>query len=751
MIDPNAYLAHSAPKGRSSGQLFAEHVQGVVEDATANAAAVLRHAAAPPDGFLHAVRMGAYFHDLGKLDPDIQKAFRQGRSASLTWDHIDAGCAHLVASGNRPGAFLVRAHHAPGLPRYQDHFNRDDLGAKLRGRRTDLELPNEKQVARTDGKLDGYLSLHAALLGKIEVPPVKEFHGLALRLALSCLVDADHTDTAAFDRGEPLPDPPAPRWPERLASLEAYVARKSTEAKGDPARNRLRSDFFNACRASPVDAPIVACEGSVGIGKTTGIAAYLLQVASRKELRRLILVAPFTNIVSQTAAVLREALTLPGEDPDDVVIEHHHRADFSARASRDLAASWQAPIIVTTAVQFFETLAACDPGSLRKLHRVPGSAICIDEAHAALPVALWWQNWAWVRELAEKWGCRFVLASGSLARFWEKKEVVEEVCTTIPQLMPDTLAHLANAAERRRVRFVQAGDLSSVKALVDRVGNEPGPRLVILNTVQSAAVVARAMQQAGLDTLHLSTALCPRDRAVSLDKVKGRLDMGIEEWVLVATSCVEAGVDISFRTGFRERFSTSSLLQVAGRVNRHGEFNAVGGGHVVDFAIPAGDGILRHPAAAGSAPVLRKLLCRGSFDQIDRLPADLVTQAMEQELRENPTTLKGSADALVKAERSYDYPAVAQYGRVIAADTRLVVVDKELLGKLENFEKVNFRDLLDGSVQMWANKIFLNRLQEIRTRPGIYQWHYAYDPEIFGYMKGVLDHLDIEMTGACFL
>jgi len=113
--------------------------------------------------------------------------------------------------------------------------------------------------------------------------------------------------------------------------------------------------------------------------------------------------------------------------------------------------------------------------------------------------------------------------------------------------------------ERHRIRFIQAerGRVLTVQELIDLVKSEAGPRLVILNTVQNAAVVAKTMRESGLDVLHLSTALTPHDREVILEQIERRLQQkSSQDWSLVATSCVEAGVDLSFRCAFRERFST---------------------------------------------------------------------------------------------------------------------------------------------------------------------------------------------------
>jgi CRISPR-associated endonuclease/helicase Cas3 len=569
----------------------------------------------------------------------------------------------------------------------------------------------------------------------MKLEPAPEVHGLTLRLALSCLVDADHTDAARFDTGREPTEPIAPRWEERLAALDRYVAALRSEP-GE--RDANRRAFYEACRYSTVNAAMVSCEGPVGLGKTTAVTAYLLRVAAdaMPELRRLFVIAPYTNIITQTVERLRAALTLPGERPEDVVAEHHHRADFQNIADRDLAALWRAPIVVTTAVQFFETLASNEPGRLRKLHELPGSVVFVDEAHAALPTPLWPQNWRWLSELADFWSCRFVFASGSQARFWERERIVGDAKRSLPELMGADLRERVLRAETRRIRYSSLGNIANVDQLIDGVLSQPGPRVLILNTVQSAAVVARRMADHGLDTIHLSTALCPRDRDLILKHVEARLRRpGDLDWTLVATSCVEAGVDLSFRTGFRERFSTASLVQVGGRVNRHGEFDRDAGGAVWDFSLDSGAGIVKHPVAKASAPVLEKQMEEGRFqaDVVDA--AELVTSAMVTELRK--TGVNG-ADPLVAAERARDYPRVAELGRVIRDDTRLVVVDRALRDRIVAREAVDFLSLVRGSVQVWAVKLGTLGVDPIPGRRDLFWWPHAYDPAFLGYMAGVL-------------
>jgi CRISPR-associated endonuclease/helicase Cas3 len=462
----------------------------------------------------------------------------------------------------------------------------------------------------------------------------------------------------------------------------------------------------------------------------------------------LIIVAPYTNILTQTAERLRKALVLPGEDADQVIVEHHHRADFSSRDDRELAVLWRAPIVLTTAVSFFETLAGCDSSTLRKLHAVPGSAVFLDEAHAALPAKLWPQNWSWLTELANGWGCRFVFASGSLVRFWENPDIIREPIR-LPELLPPAQAVEVFAAEQHRVRYAKAGDgrVMKVSQLIDEVQEQQGPRLVILNTVQNAAIVADAMRQRCLDVLHLSTALTPYDRATILRRVERKLRFArTADWVLVATSCVEAGVDLSFRCAFRERFATASIIQVGGRVNRHGEYNVDGGGIVFDFAL-ADRLITQHPAANVSAEVLRRLMDEGTLNDAMN-PADVVTYAMVLELR----NLGGlSSDQLVKAESEQNYPEVQRLGQVINENTRFVVVDPKVKELLRMHIPISFKMLLEGSVQIWGTKIDKLGLQPLhspeRSLREIFEWNYDYDPDFLGYMQGLLSSSRFESEG----
>jgi CRISPR-associated endonuclease/helicase Cas3 len=551
-------------------------------------------------------------------------------------------------------------------------------------------------------------------------------------------VDADHTDTARHYGEQPGLNPAERRWAERLAALDRYVG--NLGGNSGP-RDALRSEIYAACRAASPDHLIWACDSPVGSGKTTAIMAYLLQAAVSRGLRHVFVVLPYTNIVQQSVEVYRRALVLPGEDPEKVVAAHHHQAEFRSVDLRFLTTLWDAPIIVTTAVQFFETLGANRTPRLRKLHQLPGSAVFVDEAHAAMPIHLWPFMWEQIKSLVGNWSCRVVLGSGSLAKFWENPRILGEGKTeTIPAMVPEHLRSASSIFERSRVAYRSRSGALSLTELCDWIQEGSGPRLVVLNTVQSAAVVANELRNRGVVTLHLSTALAPIHRKAILRLIRRRLTTNPHlDWVLVATSCVEAGVDFSFAAAFRERCRATSLVQIGGRVNRHGERWE---GVVWDFIV--NDPLLNlHPDFRHTREVVEDIFRKGMWD---RDLTELMTYALEEEFKRQSGEQR-IAD-LFRREAVGSYPGVAELTRLISSDTRLVVVDRRLIAAITAGERVDHRELMEHSVQLWSSRIRKLALNPIGFgNDELYAWGYKYDPKFLGIMAGVLTMNEIDRDG----
>lgn len=736
------WLAHSA-KGSCPAQTYGDHIGRAMLkacDAACEASLGLPHS----DLFVETVSLGTEFHDLGKLDDDNQAVLTSPTGKALPREHVDAGTKHLFGLGTDTSRFagmLAYAHHR-GLPDVSEQKARG--ATAWRGDEKGGRFDPTAVIVRTSAHLGDYLYRHHEALARTPAQPCAiPFKPVALdlRMALGCLVDADHGDTARHYGAPPI-DAPLLQAEARLAALDSYVASLKS---GDSAREKARGDnrraHYDACRVADTAATLVECDSPVGSGKTTAVMAHLLCAAQVKNLRRVFVVQPFTNIIDQSVKTYREALVLTDEPADQVVAAHHHKTDFNDPLTRALTTRWHAPVVVTTAVQFFETLASNHPASLRKLHQVARSAIFIDEAHAALPAHLWPLAWQWLRRLADHWGCHIVMASGSLARFWTLNEFYPRLKDAqppeirLPPLVDNELRAQLGDGEAHRIAYRQHPGALDLAALLDFLVALPGPSIAVFNTVQTAAVVARALaEQSGRGKVeHLSTALTPLDREKTLVRVKARLaDKHDQDWMLVATSLIEAGVDLSFRSGVREAASLSSLLQLGGRVNRHNEYEEAA---VWSVTLRQGAGIRQHPAMRASVSALGKLFKR------DRVTPDACTEALKIEVGEqgNPELV----NALFESESAKQFASVADNFKVIASDTVTVLMPGSFLDAIQNGVRPDWKSLQSHCVQIWANKKVDFGLAPIDAYPGLFAWNLAYD-DFIGYMAGALDVLAVK-------
>lgn len=713
-------LAHSARKNYPP-QTYEAHVRGVCERAGKYAAEAECYSV-KANGILSAiVRDSALLHDLGKLEERNQSVLREQsrRRRHLPVDHTDAGSAALQKMGSGCAAMLVYSHHQ-GLP---------DLSTEFAARGCSIFRNGNAAVrAETDAALPALLRQHEALFPRKPNKEVQAYDGdpaVFLRMALSCLADADHGDTAAAF-GQTEKAMPELRPQERLAALDHYVSKFGETDE----RSSLRRELYQSCRSAEAHSGFSVCGSPVGSGKTTAVMAHLLEQACKRNARRIFVVLPYTSIIRQSVDIYRKALVLPGETPEDVVAELHSRADFEDIETRYLTALWRAPIVVTTAVAFFETLSSHNPAALRRLHELPGSLIFVDEAHSALPIRLLPLAWHWMNVLADEWSCYWVLASGSLVRYWELQPLsgLSMPQPEIAELVRPDLQRELSRYESSRITFRWREKPIGRKELPKWVQEAPGPRLLILNTVQSAAVIAADMAAEFGQTHveHLSTALTPEDRGNTIDRIRRRLaDPDDADWTLVATSCVEAGVDFSFRTGFREISSLLSLLQAAGRVNRHGRnTEAV----MWSFSLQDDSMLPKNPALDVSAAVLRSYFQK-------RLPItpELSTRSMQDELARDDSCMSAICD-FAELEAAQQFRTLAQKFRVIDQKTVLAVPDDSMASAIAE-GRASWQELQRHAVSVRKEKIVLWHLREIAD--GIYQWTLGYD-SFLGYMHGVL-------------
>ena len=430
-----------------------------------------------------------------------------------------------------------------------------------------------------------------------------------------------------------------------------------------------------------------------GGGKTLSSLAFALRHAVRHGLARIVYVIPFTSIVEQTAAVFRDALG--GGDDADFVIEHHGAFDedrVGEREARDklrlAMENWDAPIVVTTAVQFFESLFANRPSRCRKLHNIANGVVILDEAQT-LPLQLLRPCVAALDELARNWRTSVVLCTATQPALAED-DGFSGGFRGVREIAPNPKG-LRRRLERTRVRHRGAVDDAELAA---RLRESPGA-LCIVNTRRHARELYESIEDSE-GAAHLSTCMCARHRRDVLDAVRARLRDG-EPVRLVATSLIEAGVDIDFPVVWRAEAGLESIVQAAGRCNREGRLEA---GDVYVFAPAGADGAKppRLPEVEQRADVARGVLRRHddplSLDAIDDYfrnlywikDAELDAKGILREIADRGDTFDFPFEKVAREFRMIETamaPVIVPY-RGVSGDDRAV---DRLLGELERVER----------------------------------------------------------------
>lgn len=500
----------------------------------------------------HAYRTGL-LHDIGKYAPDVQRRMADPEHVRKV-NHTSAGAIEAQRMRDLYAAFAIAGHHG-GL---------SDLGART-------SLPS-------DGTLQGKLKYrpqdYSAYRGEIAPDPSAAppawigMDALAgsfyTRMLFSCLVDADFLDTEAFMQGDALRREGGDSMRALLGKLDAYVA-PWFPPRGEI--NAKRCEILNRCRemgAGPKG--LYTLTVPTGGGKTVSSLAFALRHAAEHGCARVIYVVPYMSIIEQNAAKFAQIL---GEEN---VLEHHSGVEYDEDDLDDTAAlramqkrlateNWDAPVVVTTAVQFFESLYAAKTSKCRKLHSMANSVIVLDEAQM-LPLDDLSPCVYAVAELVRHYGATAVLCTATQPAL-DGLFRVHAPGLRITEIMeqPQELYQFF-----RRVTFRQEDTLDE-EALTAALAGERQV-LCIVNTRKRAQNVYDGLPAEG--RFHLSTLMTPNDRKAVIRQIRERLAQG-EPCRVVSTSLIEAGVDVDFPTVWREETGLDAILQAAGRCNREGK------------------------------------------------------------------------------------------------------------------------------------------------------------------------------------
>jgi CRISPR-associated endonuclease/helicase Cas3 len=555
------YYAHSgALEDLSDGQTLFDHLSMVSEIAGQNAQWFGAEELATYAGLLH---------DLGKYCPEFLKRLQGGK---IRVDHATTGALVAVERWQQMGkliAYCIAGHHAGLANGIDEGQQRSTLDERLK-LRPGKDIPHLDPVWQQELKLPANLTLPALKTHKI-------WPGFQLafftRMIFSCLIDADRKDTNNFYRRLEGDENVEPSYPTLPALRERFDAKlediQHTLATRPPQNiNQLRQRILDHSREQAQLRPgLFSLTVPTGGGKTYTSMAFALDHAIAHQLRRIIYVIPFTSIIEQNAKVFKEAF----DDLADAVLEHHSAFDDTklpnnnARDTLKLAMeSWDAPVIVTTAVQFFESLFADRPSQCRKLHNIAGSVIILDEAQT-LPLKLLRPIMAAIDELALNYRCSIVLCTATQPAL-KKAEGFVNGFEDVREISPDPLALFT---ELERVTVKNIGEQTDEQLLSHL--EEKEQVLIIVNNRRHARSLYDSMKALKLDgATHLSTLMCAKHRSQILEKVNKDLKLG-KPCRLVSTSLIEAGVDVDFPCVLRAEAGLDSIAQAAGRCNREGK------------------------------------------------------------------------------------------------------------------------------------------------------------------------------------
>jgi CRISPR-associated endonuclease/helicase Cas3 len=512
--------------------------------------------------------------------------------------HAIYGAALAASNDQCPATFAIAGHHAglhdlnglkSALEKFTSKHGEPDALFQLlkdeQDKHSELNKTTPPVTIPPFPEPSAHIT-HAGMVSETAATLATEFY---TRMLFSCLVDADRLDSAFWPSSPP---PPLPFEPGAL--LEKILAERDRKRAANPASalSTVRNDIFDACLRAGAQTPgFFSLTVPTGGGKTLAAMAFALAHArahaGRHDFRRVIIVIPYLSIIEQNAAEYRRIL-----DPENTgfVLEHHSSAQTPRNASgEDLSQlelateNWDAPVVITTSVQFLESLLAASPSRARKLHNIARSIVIFDEVQT-LPARLLAPMLNVFRELAANYGTSFVFSSATQPAFRRTASlpdgfVENELREIVP--VPDALFR-----QLRRVSYRFHPEQFAWSDLAEKLVSSPQVLCVVNLTRHARELWEKLSRRLPKDErpIHLSSAMCPAHRLALVRRIRQRLKSGLPCRV-ISTQLIEAGVDVDFPEVWRAMGPLDSIVQVAGRCNREGRRPAAES--IVHVFIPA--------------------------------------------------------------------------------------------------------------------------------------------------------------------
>lgn len=535
------YFAHIDEQNGDRRQSIKDHLEGTAE--------LARH-------FADSFGSGDWgyccgmLHDIGKYSGAFQD--RLFGISDCKVDHSTAGAQLCNEQGGALNhlRFCIAGHHA-GLPDYggtSDLGNSSSLNGRLKKKienyqayKTEIEIP-EIYTIPFDSKKSTDVGFSLSVF---------------IRMLFSCLVDADYLDTEQFMKDGKTYRVQGEAIDVLHDKLQRYVSDWLSTTETETINGHRTEILKNCLQQGRQPRGLFRLTVPTGGGKTIASLAFALRHAAINKMDRVIYVIPYTSIIEQNAKVFREILGAEN------VLENHYNVDYEGneelRAMHLAAENWDKPVVVTTNVQFFESLFSNKPSKCRKLHNIANSVIIFDEAQM-LPNDYLKPCIGIMSELVRNYRSSIVLCTAtqpSLKNLFPKDMEIAELCPRVNEQFDFF----------KRTIYQNIGTIQE-ETLIERIGREE-QALCIVNTRKRAQSLYKQLKtEKGV--YHLSTSMYPKHRHRVLEKIREELKAK-NRCIVISTSLVEAGVDLDFKAVYRQIAGTDSIIQAAGRCNREGK------------------------------------------------------------------------------------------------------------------------------------------------------------------------------------
>lgn len=591
--------AHSGDKIHNIWQDNKDHLESVAK---------IAKELATPMGLGEDAYLFGVLHDLGKYGWSFWERLN-GLESGL--DHWSAGAeAALRLYRNIDVCLAIQGHHIGLQKCTRDDLKKINLGIlndnhPLGLNLTETDLDFLVKCVADDNILIPEFEKDRAASTETDVSRM-----LRTRMLFSCGVEADFLDTEShFKRdlnGKKYREKGLPLNPKKnIESLLEYIKKLASKSTSNNDLNQLRNCLFKTCfKAGKSQIGLRTLTAPTGLGKTLSMLAYGLNQCETNNLSRIIVVLPFLSIIEQTAKEYREIFK---EQPFDYIVEHHSlssffRDEWSAENNRLklLSENWDAPIIITTDVQFYESLFSNKPSSCRKLHNIFNSMIMFDEVQKT-PLDNVCQILSAVSTLHNEYKCSILFSTATQPAFNNLNDEVKTFTSKghewkTEEIVPDSFGFFEKVAKKRNLSVYYSKERDSWAYIANRISKKK-ECLCIVNIRKHASdlydmvkTIVSNEDKSGI--YHISTNMSPMHRISVVNKIKsiqkeniGKSEHQKKRCVLISTQCVEAGVDIDFQYVYRHLSPFDSIAQAAGRCNRNCNyekgylwvFNTVGG------------------------------------------------------------------------------------------------------------------------------------------------------------------------------